>query len=58
MSAQEKVAALLGPVVAAHSLVLDDVEVSAAGKRRLVRVTVDHRPHLGEDGWIASPTPA
>lgn len=32
---------LLEPVVAAHSLYLEDVAVLAAGRRRLVRVTVD-----------------
>lgn len=33
--------ALLGPVIAAHGLYLEDVAVLASGRRRLVRVTVD-----------------
>lgn len=56
MSTQEQVAALVGPVAAAHGLILDRLEVTAAGKRRLVRVTLDSVPAPGPDGWVTTPT--
>ncbi|MFN8097146.1 MAG: ribosome maturation factor RimP [Dermatophilaceae bacterium] len=56
MSTQEQVTALVGPVAAAHGLVLDGLDITAAGKRRLVRVTLDRAPVAGPDGWTSSPT--
>lgn len=38
---QDKVAGVLAPAVEAAGLVLEDVSVTTAGKRRVVRVTVD-----------------
>ncbi|MEI2777695.1 MAG: ribosome maturation factor RimP [Tetrasphaera sp.] len=56
MSTHEQVAALIAPLVSAHGLVLDDVSVTPAGKRRVLRVSLDVAPILQADGWIDQPT--
>lgn len=40
-AANEAVTSLVGPVMTAHGLVLEDVTITPAGKRRVVRVVVD-----------------
>lgn len=57
MSTQEEVAAVIAPLAGADGLILDGVEISQAGKRRLLRVTLDTAPVLDEAGWIDQPTP-
>ena len=44
-SNRDQLFALLGPVVTGHGLDLEDVEVTPAGRRRVLRVVVD-----GDDG--------
>lgn len=39
-------------------VLLDGVEVSTAGKRKLVRITLARRPVPEADGWVTAPTPA
>ncbi len=57
MSTQQEVTALVGPIAAAHGLVLDALDITAAGRRRLVRVTLDRAPDVGPGGWATTPTP-
>lgn len=46
---RDSLLALLGPVVGEHGLDLEDVVVTPAGKRRLLRVVVDRDGGLGLD---------
>lgn len=56
MSANDRVTAVVGIVVTTLGLALDGVDVSAAGKRRLVRVTLDKIPPVDTDGWTTTGT--
>ena len=56
MSANERLTGLVDPVVSECGFVLDGVAVSMAGKRRLVRITLDRLPEVGADGWTTSLT--
>mgnify|MGYP003374665500 CR=1 FL=1 len=56
MSANDRVTDVVGPVVTGFGLALDGVDVSAAGKRRLVRVTLDKVPPVDADGWTTTST--
>ena len=56
MSANERLTGLVYPVVSECGFVLDGVAVSMAGKRRLVRITLDRLPEVGADGWTTSLT--
>ena len=56
MSANERLTAVVDPVVSECGFVLDGVAVSMAGKRRLVRITLDRLPEVGADGWTTSLT--
>ncbi|HRC42380.1 ribosome maturation factor RimP [Nostocoides sp.] len=58
MSAADRVREIVAAALTDPTLVLDGVEVTAAGKRKLVRVTLDRRPDSDADGWAAGPTPA
>ena len=58
MSAADRVREIAAAAVADPALVIDGVEVSAAGKRKLVRITLDRVPAAGPDGWSDAPTPA
>lgn len=52
-SDRESLLALLGPVVAGSGLDLEDVVVTPAGKRRLLRVVVDQDGGVGLDAVAA-----
>lgn len=61
MSAADQVrqvvaSALSDPAPTGAQVVLDAVDVTAAGKRKLVRVTLDRAPNSGPDGWTDTPT--
>jgi len=58
MSAADRVREIAAAAVADPALVIDGVEVLAAGKRKLVRITLDRVPAAGPDGWSDAPTPA
>ncbi len=58
MSATDRVRETVAAAVEGAGVMLDGVDVSAAGKRKLVRVTLDSIPATGDDGWCDAPTPA
>lgn len=58
MSATPKVRDVVAAALTDPRIVLDDVTVSPAGKRKLVRVTLDTHPTVNADGWTDEPTPA
>ncbi|WP_427385132.1 ribosome maturation factor RimP [Janibacter sp. G56] len=57
MSVQETVRSQIEAPLTDAGLVLESVDVTAAGRRRLVRVAVD-RPVAGADGAVTAPTQA
>jgi N utilization substance protein A len=58
MSATPKVRDVVATALTDPGIVLDDVTVSVAGKRKLVRVTLDMLPTINADGSTDEPTPA
>ncbi|GAA1800859.1 ribosome maturation factor RimP [Nostocoides veronense] len=58
MPANDRVREVVAAALTDPQISLDDVDFSAAGKRDLVRITLDRRPSADPDGWVDQPTPA
>lgn len=58
MPATPRVREVVAAALTDPRILLDDLSVSSAGKRKLVRVTLDLVPTVGADGWSDQPTPA
>ena len=59
MPATDRVREIVSAALTDPQIALDGVDVSAAGKRKLVRITLDRVPAAdADDGLVTSPTPA
>lgn len=58
MPATDRVREIVSAALTDPQIALDGVDVSAAGKRKLVRITLDRVPAADADGLVTSPTPA